>query len=165
MRQHLSHLPHSEVIAVDRTASELEVARAAFGDRANIRFEEADIFTADLGQFDTVILGAAAQYFPDLVLLLERLLQLVRNGGEIHILGTPFYRPAAKMKAMKRSRAYYEKHGFPDLAEHYFHHDAAVLERFRARRLYDPGSLNNRIRRKLWRVPEPPFPWYVIRKA
>lgn len=165
MSHHLSRLPDSEIIGVERIASEMDQAREIFSDRDNLLFREADVFHDELGQFDVIVMGASVQYFPALTALVERLTDLLNPGGEIHILDTPFYKRDQVEKAKMRSQTYYRKMGYGELAGHYHHHAREEMEELGGESLYDPGTLWHRMTRRLLGQVDSPFPWYRIRPA
>ena len=111
--------------------------------------------------FDTIVLASVIQYFPDLPNLLQALRGLLRPGGEIHLVDSPLYPLDAVPAARERTQAYYTSLGFPEMANHYYHHPEDALVGLPARWLYLPGNLSARLSR--WRGRDAsPFPWIVI---
>lgn len=153
------------VMGVDFNPRELSQAARVFRENRRLAFVQADIFQAPFGErrFDLVLLASAAQYFSDLPALIRRLLALLSERGEIHLLDSPFYAPAEVAHAHERSQAYYTALGFPQMAAHYHHHGWETLSEFKPALLYDPHSALNRWRRRL-RLPFSPFPWIRLRK-
>jgi hypothetical protein len=83
---------------------------------------------------------------------------LLKPGGEIHIIDSPFYSNSEINAAKHRSRIYYEEAGFPAMADCYFHHSLQELKQFRPSVLYNPENLFNRFKKiKL------PFYWLTLR--
>lgn len=162
MANRLARIPDTTVLAVDLNLHELEQGARVFEGNPRLHFAYTDIFAAGFepGCFDTAVLAGSAQYFPDLSALFNRLLQLVRPDGEIHVLDTPFYAPATVAAARERSRDHYVALGRPDMARHYHHHLETALEPVGARKLYEPRALQQRIKRRF--SPDSPFPWFVI---
>lgn len=152
------------VIGVDMNISELKQASRVFP-KENLKFCYADIFGCNLPEnvFDLITINAAIQYFPDVNRLLNRLLQLLKPSGEIHIIDSSFYSIADVEAARLRSEEYFEGLDEPEMARHYNHHTWDDFASFNHQILYKPQDLKNRITRKLGR-PVSPFPWIVIQK-
>ena len=164
MALQLARRPNTELWAVDVNLPELEqgarIAAAAAG-LSTIHFCFADILETPLPdkQFDLIVLAASVQYFADLKILIAALKRLLRPGGEIHFLDSPFYpNEAERQRAQAGSRRYYSNLGVPEMAQWYHHHlwaDVAALggknwnATFWATVLRHTGYL-------------PPFPWVVI---
>ncbi len=156
----LARLPGSRVTGIDINATELTQARRVFVYRSNLEFVLGDIRSGVLAdrRYDAVVFAASMQYFPDLretVRFVQR--SLLRAGGELHILDTPFYAPQALGGARQRTRAYFEALGCPEMTAYYFHHSRSLLQELGARVAYDPSSLWQR-----WRRHRNPFCWYII---
>lgn len=147
------------VWGVDLNRPELEQGARVFGTGETLQFLYADVFDTrlPLADLDAVVIAAAGQYFPDLRALIGRLLALLRPGGEIHVLDTPFYTPATIAAARARTRAYYAELGFPEMAAYYQHHLSGEMATFKA-------VERNRAWYRRWPGRTPPFPWYVITK-
>ena len=143
------------VVGVDRNRVELDQARRVFADRGELAWIAGDIFGVSQigGPFDAVLLASAIQYFPDLPRLIGRLIPMLSAAGEIHVLDSPLYPPGELSAARERSRKYYQDLGFPEMADHYHHHTASVLDAYNAVRLYSPGL----------RAGDSPFPWICLR--
>ena len=77
---------------VDVNLTELTQGRRVFNSD-QIKFIYADIFTSNIPKalFDVVIINAAVQYFPDLTKLVDQILVLLKDNGELHIIDSPFY--------------------------------------------------------------------------
>ena len=149
---------------VDVNLTELKQAARVFKSE-KLKFIYANIFAAEMliGSFDLITINAAVQYFPDLQKMLVRLLSLIKERGEIHILDSPFYADDEVENAKKRTGDYYESIGSPEMADRYFHHTYGELGDFKRRYLYQPPSAIKRIRR-LITPKDSPFPWIVIDK-
>jgi len=151
------------VTAIDVNLPELKQAVKVFPS-ANIDFCYADIFTTDLTgvKFQAITLNACFQYFEDSGSLIQRLKELLTDGGEIHIIDSPFYSPERVKAAIDRTETYYRNLGFPKMADHYFHHTWNVLEKWDHEVLYSPNSLSEKLKHKLGNA-NSPFPWIRIR--
>jgi ubiquinone/menaquinone biosynthesis C-methylase UbiE len=113
-----------DIWAVDVNLPELAQGDRLFA-RENLRFVLADVCAGVLPEqtFDVVVLAASAQYFPDMAVLLAALRRILKPGGEIHFLDTPFYTDAtAQRAAQARTALYYEKMCAPDMIPFYHHH-------------------------------------------
>ena len=158
----LALLEGARVWGLDLQGPELKQAARLFVNR-NAGFLAADIFRSPFPQraLDIIVVASAIQYFPDLILLIRSLRDLLSPRGELHILDSPLYEESELPAARERTRAYYTGLGFPEMADRYFHHTFAELSEFAPRWLYRPGSIGSRLRRSL-RGPDSPFPWLCI---
>ncbi|HEU0291778.1 MAG TPA: class I SAM-dependent methyltransferase [Anaerolineales bacterium] len=164
----LSDLMHRSghcVIGMDQNRYELKQAARVFSQKAGLAFLEADIFAAPFAAqtFDVILLASVLQYFRDLNTLLLVLFGYLKGQGEIHIIDSPLYSDAKRDQAAHRSFQYYSSLGFPQMAEHYFHHCASDLNAFRPKTLYQGRPLTLRMNQLLGRV-DSPFPWIMIEK-
>lgn len=164
MSHHLSYLPNAQITAVERVPTEMELATKVFADRTNLHFRPMDIFSESPGKIDIVVMGASVQYFPDLSALINRLRTLLKEKGQIHILDSPFYKQKEIPAARKRSSAYYQKMGFPELPQFYFHHSIAEIEQLGGQLMYNPNEWKARIKRLFVKDLDSPFPWYLLPK-
>lgn len=146
----------------DVNMTELKQGRKVFNSE-QIKFIYADVFNAEIhtASFDIITVNAAVQYFPDLRKLIERLLALIKENGEVHILDSPFYSKSESISAKKRTMDYYSSIGFSEMAEKYFHHTWDDISTFKIEILYQPDSLKNKIKRMLSHK-DSPFPWIKI---
>jgi SAM-dependent methyltransferase len=144
-----------EVTAIDINLPELEQAARIF-DRPNLAFAYADIFETDalgLQSFDVIVLNSSFQYFSDAPKTVSALRKLLAADGEIHIIDSPFYGINEVEQARNRTRSYYNKLGFPDMARFYFHHVLEDLGDYTL--LYRPSNLN-------FIKKDSPFYWILI---
>ena len=143
------------VVGVDRESPELRQATRVFADRDELAWVAADIFHGGFSKdsFDAVVIASAIQYFPEVPRLIQALLGILKKDGEIHILDSPFYAAEELSAARERSRSYYERLGFPEMAAYYHHHSAAVLKAYNAVWLYRPVP----------QLRDSPFPWIRLR--
>lgn len=157
-------LPNVSVTGLDVNRQELEQASRVFH-FPNLQFAYGDIFEAILPAetFDLITLNSVIQYFPDLKQLLTRLYTLLKAEGEIHLLNSHLYKTKELGLARKRSQLYYQKLGFPEMAQHYFHHSWEELRAFHWEKLHFQPSFWLKIRNRLW-PKKSPFPWLRITK-
>jgi len=153
------------VVGADRNRYELEQAVRVFSQNSRLVFLETDIFSAPFsaGRFDVIVLASVIQYFRDLPVLLKALPRYLEPHGEIHIMDSPLYSDTETEAAVQRSQRYYSSLGFPEMAEHYFHHRLSDLNDFDPTMLYQPQPLVMRMKRLLGWI-DSPFPWIVIGK-
>lgn len=164
----LSNLMHRSghcVIGMDQNRYELKQAARVFSQKAGLAFLGADIFAAPFAAqtFDVILLASVLQYFRNLTALLSVLLRYLKGQGEVHIMDSPLYSDAERDHAAHRSHQYYSSLGFPQMAEHYFHHCASDLNAFSPKTLYQGRPLTLRMNQLLGRV-DSPFPWIMIEK-
>jgi ubiquinone/menaquinone biosynthesis C-methylase UbiE len=148
----------------DVNLTEMKQGRKVFNSQ-QIKFVYADIFNAEIPQasFDMITVNAAVQYFPDLKRLIKRLLTLINDKGEVHILDSPFYSKSDAVNAKKRTSDYYSSLGLPEMAGKYFHHTYDDLSNFNYRIPYNPQSLPTKLT-NLFFSNDSPFPWIVVNK-
>lgn len=157
----LSSLSRSRVTGMDINFTELQQAARVFNDCRKLKFIYGDIRRGALDEkrFDVIVFAASIQYFPDSDAILELCFQHLLPKGEIHIIDSCFYRSAAEaLLARQRTEAYYSALGFPEMADHYFHHELSLLAPFNRTVLYNPSGWKN----KLLRNPNP-FHWIRIK--
>lgn len=146
---------------VDVNLTELIQGRKVFISE-HLRFIYADIFEAELPVkcFDYILINAAIQYFPDISLLLNRLLTLLKANGEIHIIDSPIYSIDEAIKAKERTRNYYSSIGFPEMSDNYHHQTWEDIQKFNYQIFYNPLTLVNNFKKIF--VKDSPFPWIKI---
>lgn len=157
MARHLAENTDWEVWAVDVNRAELEQGARLFAGK-NLQFYFADISAAELPleYFDQIVLAASVQYFSDLRGLIARLRSLLREGGEIHVLDSPFYDSEAQQTAAKaRSLAYYTQKGLVEMAAFYHHHRWEEARYLGAKNLNKPLIIKF-LQKIKWLAP---FPW------
>lgn len=152
----------NKVVGLDINRLELEQAARVF-QKENLQFVFGDIFSLT-GQFQNrfhlITINASVQYFHDFRKLLSLLKSFLRRDmGEIHIIDSPFYKKADIVAARSRSEKYYSDLGFPEMAEHYFHHSVEEVNDFEV--LYRPkksllDNLSGRV--------DSPFKWLCYRQ-
>lgn len=163
LSHHIASIPGTKVWGLERGGPELAQAVRLFSSQ-NLGFLAADIFQAPFPEhrFDVIILASVIQYFRDLPALIRALRRLMKQNGEIHLLDSPLYDENEVNPACARTRTYYAELGFPEMAEHYFHHTTAALEEFSPHWLYRPVGWRSRIGQALGQHSSP-FPWLCIR--
>lgn len=166
MTARLAEAPGRLVYGLDVNRPELEQAARVYGDHPRLAFLFGDVTAGDVpsASVDLVLLAGAVQYFPDVAALIPALLGLLRPGGELHILDSPFYAGREAERARVRSERYYRRLGCPEMASHYHHHRFEDLVSFRPECLHDPSRFSSRLRRRLRRTGESPFPWFRFLK-
>jgi ubiquinone/menaquinone biosynthesis C-methylase UbiE len=159
----LAEIPGTKVTGLDINFTELQQAARVFSDDPNLIFIQGDIRSGILSdrQFDTIVFAASIQYFSSLKKIVYLTLSYLKPGGEIHIVDTPFYRPAEIEAARRRTIAYYTSLGYPEMADFYFHHSSNDLRSFHYSAFYNPNSLRNRFRLSRNKAL---FPWIRIIK-
>lgn len=152
------------VAGLDVNLAELKQAAEAFKESAGVRFVYGNLFDPIFikRSFDAVILAASIQYFKDVDKLFNRIFELLKIGGEIHIFESPIYKPGHAAEAKRRSAAYFASIGHPEMDDHYFHHSFDLFRKLNFEIMYDPSSIKNRILRKWFEKDLSPFPWIRI---
>jgi ubiquinone/menaquinone biosynthesis C-methylase UbiE len=166
MSSSLSEINNSKVIGIDRNDFEIEQAKRVFKENEDVNFFCEDILQTDIFNpeyFDIIVMAASIQYFADIRVLTERLLQLLKKNGEIHILDTQFYSESTLGKSKQSSADYYSTLGYPEMAGYYHHHLWSDIQK------YNPEIRNrSRIQKlflKIFKTKKNFFPWIIIRKG
>jgi len=156
---HLSRIPGSNVAGIDINKTELDQAKRVFGHLENVEFLYGGIDDEKIRneRFDAIIFAASIQYFPSLGDIIPAALQLLLQGGEIHILDTHFYKFSELETARRRSMDYYHSLQFAEMSEYYFHHCIDELEPYIHKIVYNPDLFLNRFTKN-----KNPFPWICI---
>jgi len=120
------------VIGLDLNQIELKQAARIFGNNKRLSFAYGNIFEDIFPRevFDTIIFASSVQYFKSFSDLINRVFLFLKPDGEIHIIDSFFYDDKEIVNAINRTRQYYEKLGFPLMAENYFHHTWKELGQF-----------------------------------
>ena len=163
----LARIAGVEVFALDTNRPELEQAARVFADNEDLRFMCGDIFRDILpaGAFDMAVMGASIQYFPHPGEAVSRLLTFLREGGELHIVDSPFYSERNRTAARERSRAHFERLGHPEMLANYHHHRLSDLDPFSPALVYNPRALHQRVLRRTVCRDRSPFPWIRIMRG
>ncbi len=155
----LANIPDTKVTGLDINQVEIDQANRVFK-KDNLEFIY-DSFTDCMfenEQFDVIVFAASLQYFPSVINVMKQALSILKMGGEVHVIDTPFYTPGETERATERSQKYYAALGIPEMAEHYFHHAISEFWGFKYEVLFDPTFVFNIIFKK------DPFYWVCIRK-
>jgi protein-L-isoaspartate O-methyltransferase len=155
----MAEIPDADVIGLDVNHVEIDQACRVFK-KKNLEFiyDTFNESTFENEVFDVIVFAASLQYFPSVVTVLKQAQAILSQRGEIHIMDTHLYDPLDAFDADMRSRKYYASLGYPEMADHYFHHSMSEFWGFKYRKLFDPSSIMN----KLFR--HDPFYWITIRK-
>ena len=156
----LAEIPGVRVTGPDINFTELQQAARVFSDDPNLRFVHGDVRTGILGdrRYDIIVFAATIEHFPSIKKIVHMCLGLLKTGGEIHILDTPFCRPDQVKTEERRTLGYYTSFGYPEMAEYYYHHTLADLRSFHFVLLYNPKSMYSRLQRV-----KTPHPWIRIK--
>lgn len=141
----LSTIKDVQITGSDINTTELSQAKRVFGSCANIRFvqEVPGVPHVESGPFDIIVFAASIQYFAGFEETINRSLQLLHAGGEIHIMDTHFYTRSETAAAKDRSHHHYQAEGHAALASFYFHHTIDDLKRFQHTWLYNPAGIRH----------------------
>lgn len=153
---------NSDVYGLDINQTELEQAARLFSSD-NLSFIYGDLFDNILPDknFALITLNASVQYFKDVNTLLNKLIHLLTDGGEIHILDSPFYKTHEIEAARKRTAMYYESIGHLNMSSFYFHHSINDLNKYKFSVMFSPQTFLSKFR-KVFKGKESPFPWIKI---
>lgn len=155
----LADIPNTKIIGLDINQVEIDQANRVFKkDNLEFVYDSFTESTFENEQFDIIIFAASLQYFPSVVNVMKQALVMLKKGGEVHVIDTPFYTPDETGKATQRSQQYYASLGIPEMAEHYFHHAISEFWGFKYEILFNPKLILNTILKK------GPFYWVCIRK-
>lgn len=151
------------ITGADLNRLELRQAARVFSTNPNLSLVEVDTkFLPFKPQtFDLILLASVIQYFEDLAAMLRSLTPFLKPRGEIHLVDSPLYADDELEGAARRSRDYFSSLGFPEMAEHYFHHRFSALDEFNFKILYQPCTTWLRAKHLLGQV-DSPFPWVVL---
>jgi SAM-dependent methyltransferase len=146
----LAKIPHAKVTGLDTNRIEIEQARRVFN-KPNLQFIHKG-FTGDTFggkvKFDVIIFPASLQYFPSVRTVMADAFALLKPDGKVHVLDTPFYHKDQVEASALRCQKYYADMGFPEMADHYFHHTMSKFHGFKHRILFDPRGFWNRLTRR-----------------
>lgn len=155
----MADIADTQVTGIDVNSIEINQAIRVFKHN-NLRFicDGFNDSSFEREKFDVIVFAASLQYFPSVTKVLVQALAMLKKGGEVHIIDTPFYTPTEAVKAHERCRRYYTDMGIPEMAGHYFHHSMSEFWGFNYKVLFNPHSYFNRLFKKA------PFPWVAITK-
>lgn len=152
----------ADCCGVDVNGKELEQAVRIFSREGNPTFACGDILSSafESCKADVIVLASVIQYFPDLNMLLDVLIDRLNPGGEIHIIDSPVYADHEVDRAKKSSQEYFGLNGHAGMQEYYHHHTWRSFQRRGYAVLYDPSSAIGKIRRMF--AGASPFPWVMV---
>lgn len=157
----LSDLPGSTVTGTDINVTELNQARKVFEHKRNIKFLQGDIRQIEIShQFDIIVFAASIQYFPSFKKIIQYVLPLLKEHGEVHVIDSHFYKGTDIIPAMRRTVEWYRCMGCEEMAAWYFHHSTETLADFNYCLLFDPSVVRNKILKR-----KDIFPWICIQKS
>lgn len=146
----LADIPHANVIGLDTNRMEIEQAQRVFK-KSNLQFIHKgfnqDSFNANT-KFDVIIFAASLSYFQSVRTAIGDAFSLLKEGGKIHVLDTPFYDSDKVEASASRCKKYYTDMGFAEMADHYFHHTLNKLYVFKHKILFNPDGFWNRLIKK-----------------
>ena len=158
----LSSIPGSEVTGLDVNFTELQQAARVFNEEKHLHFIYGDIYTNVLTtnlKFEVIVFAASIQYFQPLQKILMICLKHLSPAGEIHIIGSHFYKISEINVAKKRTLDYFTSLGYPEMSDYYFHHAVNELKKFNHCIFYNPKSIIN----KFFKSTDP-FYWVAVKK-
>ena len=161
MSHHLAQLAHSQVTGMDLNQVELDQAARVFAKETNLRFVYGDVYQDHPMTYDCIVLAASMQYFPDPQGLVNRLLELLDDGGELHVIESKFYGRDQVEDAQRRSSDYYQSLGQDEMTTYYFHHCLEDMLKMGAETLHEPQGNRGRNRRL---TAKSPFHWLRFSK-
>lgn len=147
---------NNTVIGLDVGKDELEQAARCFQNE-NLNFVCCtDLNLLPKNEFDCVIFNASIQYFDLTSSWWEMIVNLVKKGGEIHVIDSPFYSETEIEAAKERSKKYFELLNEKQAHSYYFHHTWSELPS-NSEILYKPQKMKRFFNKKA-----SPFPWIRI---
>jgi ubiquinone/menaquinone biosynthesis C-methylase UbiE len=146
-----------EVVGMDVGKQELATAARCFPDERITFLCCTDWSLLPASYFDCIVFNASIQYFPFSTQFWNDLFRLLKPGGEIHLLDSPFYSAGEVNAAKKRSEVYFRKQQSEHAADYYFHHTWEELPP-KSETHYLPSKW-----KQFLRIPQSPFPWIIIR--
>ncbi len=157
----LSVIPSVHITGIDVNIEELNQAKRVFSKTKNLSFCACDLRDELLKNrhFDMIVFAASIQYFSSLPAILNQALSHLKQGGEIHIIDSPFYKQNDLAAAKQRSQAYYESMNASEMADHYFHHCLDELKSFKYKIISNPFSASRHFRKN-----KNPFYWISIQQ-
>lgn len=163
MCHRIGNLSGVRIWGLDRGGVELKQAARLFGSPTT-GFLSTDIFQSPFiyNSFDMILLASVIQYFKDLSALILALQPLLTNRGEIHLIDSPIYDRQELPSARERTINYYKMLGYPEMANHYFHHSTDELDKFSPRWFYKKNKWRTLLARLSGKTTSP-FPWLSIR--
>lgn len=154
------------VIGLDINRPELEQGARVFNQKKNLIFAYGNINCPVISElrFDYIILASSASYFENLEMLINHLMGILNEQGEIHLIDNPSYCKNEVEGAKKRTIDYYNALGFPQMSQYYHRHDLLeISKKYKHRILYNPKDFINRAKINFFGNVSPFF-WVSIQK-
>ncbi|OLS16780.1 MAG: Ubiquinone/menaquinone biosynthesis C-methyltransferase UbiE [Candidatus Heimdallarchaeota archaeon LC_3] len=151
------------VIGIDTNYNELLQGRRIFSENKKIDFVYGNILKEKIKSksVDIIIFNASIQHFNNFHFIIDKLIESLKNNGEIYILDSIFYLNKNLKSAKNNTLKYYSKLGFPEMIEHYFHHSLEDLKKFRYKIIYNPNIIYRKVLRKF--LPFIFSPFYFVK--
>lgn len=147
------------ITGTDINETELEQAKRVFGNQPNLHFINGSLDHPELKgkQYDAIVFASSIQYFESLQDVIKRSREILKPGGELHLLDSPFYDQQNVAAARERTIRYFNESGVPAMAAYYFHHSWEELAGLSYTILSKPAS-----RFRFFKKNQDPFPWICI---
>lgn len=146
-----------EITGLDVGQQELETAARCFPHERLTFLCCTDWRLLPEAYFDCITFNASIQYFSFSTDFWNQLFRLLKPGGEIHFLDSPFYAAEEVKAAKQRSLTYFKHQQAENAAAYYFHHTWEELPRGSEIR-YSPAKW-----KQYFRWTQSPFPWIIVR--
>src|SRR5437764_6219732 len=117
---------------------ELDQAKRVFGPISNLYFEHHNFESEEAGneKYDVIVFAASIQYFPSVQTAITKAINLLKAGGEIHLIDTHFYREVELKQARLRSENYFRSIQMEAMQHFYYQHSLHDLDGFHYSILY-----------------------------
>jgi SAM-dependent methyltransferase len=147
---------------VDINETELVQAKRVFVSQPNLRFICGSLDHPALTEekYDAIVFASSIQYFESLQDVVKQCRTLLKPGGELHLLDSPFYQQQDLAAAIERTKKYFNEAGVPGMTAYYFHHSWEELAGLTYSILSKPAS-----RFRLFKKNQDPFPWICIQPS
>lgn len=157
----LAGLTDAIVTGIDNDSAELRQGARVFKNVPNLKFIPGDFRQGAITNtdHDIIVFAASIQYFNPVHDCINKAMALLKPGGEIHIIDSPFYSTAGVSAARSRTTTYYTEIGFPEMTAYYFHHTIDDLKPFHPEIMYKQSFINQYVLNN-----KNPFPWLCIKK-
>jgi ubiquinone/menaquinone biosynthesis C-methylase UbiE len=150
------------ITGADINETELLQAKRVFGNQPNLRFINGSLDHPVLSKekYDAIVFASSIQYFESLHEVIRQCITLLKPGGELHLLDSPFYQQQELAAARERTKRYFDESGVPGMTAYYFHHSWEELAGLSYTILSKPAS-----RFRLFKKNQDPFPWICIQPS
>ena len=122
----------AKVVGLDIDPAQISLAKKVF-QHPQLTFVKSDFFHTSFRphQFDHIILMDVLPWMPDLGRVIEQAVSLLKLGGQIHLMYTPF-RPSRNIAAASQAfEKYCEEKRMTSVLPFYTHHSREALEKYR----------------------------------